>query len=130
MSDLGGLVYLSQRCSSPVLSLNFVPPGKYFCDSLTGATCIDPVTPTISVRSGGYAHDVQGDLSVGMENLFPWLHVTLNLRKEMGMFSHLRACRWVEGIPLLPKHHTQGTTVFVIPLYPWARMEPSALLGD
>jgi hypothetical protein len=43
IADSGGLVDLYQRCSSPVLSWNFVAPQEHFGDSLRGA--IDPVTP-------------------------------------------------------------------------------------
>jgi hypothetical protein len=69
MSDLGGLVDPSRLCSSPVLLGNFVPPREYFGDSMRGA--IDPVSPTISVRGGGYIPDVKRVLPLGMENLFP-----------------------------------------------------------
>jgi hypothetical protein len=58
MADLGGLVDLSQRCSPPVLSGNFVPLGQHFGDSLREV--IDPVTPTTFVRAGGYNPDAHG----------------------------------------------------------------------
>jgi hypothetical protein len=116
MADLGELVDLSQRCSSPVLLGNFVSPGEHFGNSLRGHRPCYPFQ--LCGRWRLHPWRPEGTLQ------WEWKIVSLtNTEFEKGNwnFSTPRACPWVGGTSLLHKSHTHGMTVFVIPLFPHAR---------
>jgi hypothetical protein len=84
-----------------------VPSEEHFGDSLRGGGGgIDPVTPTISVKDGGYTPDAQVELAVEMENWFPW--PTLNLRRGIGMFPCLGPANGWEGPKCYPSATPRG----------------------